>query len=240
MTVDTACSSALTAIHLASQSLRSGECELALAGGINLILTPEVSIGMSALRALSPDGRSKAFDASADGFGRGEACGIVVLKRLSTALAARDHILAVIRGSAMNHDGASGGLMVPNGLAQQSLLREALGRAGIKPADVDYVDAHGTGTALGDPIELEALAAVMGEGRPADRPLVVGSVKTNIGHPEAASGVIGVIKVALALMNEEIPPHLHLRQPSLHILGSVAGHLPTESSLAGGDREAHR
>jgi acyl transferase domain-containing protein/acyl carrier protein len=217
MTVDTACSSALTSIHLASQSLRAGECDVALAGGINLILTPEVTIGMSALRALSPDGRSKAFDASADGFGRGEACGVIVLKRLSDAMASHDRILAVIRGSAINHDGASGGLMVPNGTAQETLLRQALVRAGVRPADVEYVDAHGTGTALGDPIELEALSAVMGEGRPADRPLVVGSVKTNVGHPEAASGVVGVIKVALAFQYEVIPPHLHFRQPSPHI-----------------------
>jgi acyl transferase domain-containing protein len=217
LAVDTACSSSLAAIHLACLSLRAGECDMALAGGVNLILTPDITIGMSALHALSSDGRCKAFDASGDGFGRGEGCGIVVLKRLSQAVAARDNIIAVIRASGMNHDGPSSGLMVPNGRAQEALLRDVLTRAAIKPADVDYIEAHGTGTELGDPIEMEALGAVFSEGRPADRPLQVGSVKTNVGHLEAAAGVSGLLKVALALQHTEIPPHLHLTRPSPHI-----------------------
>jgi acyl transferase domain-containing protein/acyl carrier protein len=217
LAVDTACSSSLAAIHLACLSLRAGECDMALAGGVNLILTPDITIGMSALRALSSDGRCKAFDASGDGFGRGEGCGMVVLKRLSQAVAARDNIIAVIRASGMNHDGPSSGLMVPNGRAQEALLRDVLARAAIQPADVDYIEAHGTGTELGDPIEMEALAAVFAEGRPADRPLQVGSVKTNVGHLEAAAGVSGLLKVALALQHSEIPPHLHLSRPSPHI-----------------------
>ncbi|MBI1357393.1 MAG: SDR family NAD(P)-dependent oxidoreductase [Acidobacteria bacterium] len=217
MNIDTACASALTAVHLACQSLRSRECDLALAGGINLILTPEVAVGMSALRALSPDGRCKAFDAAADGFGRGEGCAMVTLKRLSDAVAAGDPILAVILGSSINHDGPSGGLMVPNGLAQEALLRDALARAAVQPQEVQYIEAHGTGTALGDPIELEALQAALGAGRTPENPLLVGSVKTNIGHLEAASGVAGLLKVALALDRREIPPHLHFATPSPHI-----------------------
>jgi len=210
--LDTACSSSLTAIHLACQSLRLGESELALAGGVNALLMPETFSIFTRWGMLAPDGRCKTFDARADGFVRSEGCGIVVLKRLSDALAAGDRVLALIRGSAINQDGASSGLTVPSGLAQQALLRQALTSAGLSAADVDYVEAHGTGTSLGDPIELEALDAVLNEGRPAERPLVVGSVKTNLGHCESASGVAGLIKVVLAMQHETIPPHLHFQR----------------------------
>jgi acyl transferase domain-containing protein/acyl carrier protein len=209
MAVDTACSSSLVAVHLACQSLRTGESRLALAGGVNVILTPDPFVIFSRWGMMAPDGRCKTFDARADGFVRSEGCGIVALKRLSDAQADGDEILAVIRGSAVNQDGASSGLTVPNGLAQQAVIRQALQVAGVEPADVDYVEAHGTGTALGDPIELEALDAVLGASRPADRPLVVGSVKTNLGHLESASGVAGLMKVVLALQHGAIPPHLH-------------------------------
>lgn len=210
MAMDTACSSSLVAIHLACQSLRSGESNLALAGGVNLILSPELTITMCKFKALSADGRCKTFDETADGFGQGEGCGIVVLKRLSDAITDGDNIVAVIRGSAVNHDGPSGGLTVPNGSAQQAVLRDALANAGVQPAQVSYVEAHGTGTSLGDPIEVRALGAVFGEGRSPDERLVVGSVKTNIGHLDSAAGVAGLIKVALALRHEEIPASLHL------------------------------
>ncbi len=217
MAVDTACSSSLVAVHLACQSLRSGEARMALAGGVNAILTPHGTIATSKARMLARDGRCKTFDAAADGIVRGEGCGVVVLKRLSDALAEGDRVLALVRGSAVNQDGASGGLTVPNGLAQQSLLREALARSGVRPAEVDYVEAHGTGTGLGDPIEVRALAAVLGLGRDPDRPLKIGSVKTNLGHLEPASGVVGLIKTVLALQHQEIPPHLHLKNPTPHV-----------------------
>ncbi|KWB39655.1 non-ribosomal peptide synthetase [Burkholderia ubonensis] len=212
MAIDTACSSSLTAIHTASQNLRTGECDLAIAGGVNLILSPDNSIAVSRTRALAPDGRCKTFDAAADGFVRSEGCGALVLKRLSDALAAGDRVLAVLRGSAVNHDGASSGFTAPNGRAQEEVIRKALG--GIPAASVDYVEAHGTGTALGDPIEVQALATVFGADRDAGRPLRVGSVKTNIGHTESAAGIAGVIKVVLSLNHERIPAHLHFRQPS--------------------------
>ena len=215
MAIDTACSSSLVAVHLACQSLHAGESDLALAGGVQLILSPEVSIFLSRAKALSPDGRCKTFDAAADGYGRGEGCGMVVLKRLSDAIADGDKILALIRGSMVNHNGASSGLTVPNGQAQQTLIRQALKNAQVKPAEVSYVEAHGTGTALGDPIEVKALGAVLGEGRTS--PLMIGSVKTNIGHLEAAAGIAGLIKVVLSFQHEEIPPHLHFKQPSPHI-----------------------
>ena len=210
--VDTACSSSLTAIHLACQSLRNGECDLALAGGVNVVLLPDAAVLFSKWGMLAPDGRCKTFDAAADGFVRAEGCGVLALKRLSVARAAGDRILALIRGSAVSQDGASSGLTVPNGPAQQMVIRAALERAGVNPTDVDYVEAHGTGTPLGDPIEVEALAAVMDPGRPADRPLLIGSIKTNLGHTEAASGVAGLIKVVQALRHEALPPHLHLKE----------------------------
>ncbi|AUX31976.1 MULTISPECIES: type I polyketide synthase [Sorangium] len=217
MALDTACSSSLVAIHLACQSLRNGECRVALAGGVNLILSPRPNIVLSHLRALAPDGRSKAFDASADGYGRGEGCGVLVLKRLSDALRDGDPIVALIRGSAVNHDGPSGGLTVPNGVAQRALIRRALEASGVEASQVSYVEAHGTGTSLGDPIELNALGEVFGAGRSAERPLWVGAVKANIGHLEAAAGVAGVLKVALAMQHGELPEQPHLRQPSPHV-----------------------
>jgi acyl transferase domain-containing protein/acyl carrier protein len=217
VSVDTACSSSLTALHLACQSLRNRESDLALAGGVNVVLLPEAGVLFSKWGMLAPDGRCKTFDASADGFVRSEGCGVLALKRLSDAQAAGDRVLALIRGSAVNSDGASSGLTVPNGPAQQMVIRAALARALVSPSDVDYVEAHGTGTPLGDPIEVEALAAVMDPGRAAERPLLIGSVKTNIGHAEAASGVAGVIKVVLALQHEEIPPHLHFKEPNPRI-----------------------
>ncbi len=228
LAVDTACSSSLTAVHLAAQSLRSGECRLALAGGVNLILLPAVHVNFCQAGMLAADGRCKTFDAAADGYVRGEGCGIVVLKRLADAVADGDRIAAVIRSSALNQDGRSGGLTAPSGPAQEAVLRAALQGAGLEPADVDYVEAHGTGTWLGDPIEIEALGQVFGQGRPPGRPLRLGSVKTNVGHLEAAAGVAGLIKVVLSLCHEEIPPHLHLRQLNPHVdWSSLAFEVPT-------------
>ncbi|MFE0594094.1 type I polyketide synthase, partial [Micromonospora echinospora] len=217
MAVTTACSSSLVALHLATRSLRAGETDLALVGGVNAMLAPDAFVTLSKMKALAVDGRCKTFDASADGYGRGEGCGVVVLKRLWDAQRDGDRVLAVVRGTAVNHDGPSGGLTVPNGLAQQALIRAALADAGVEPGDVDYVEAHGTGTSLGDPIEVRALASVLGKGRSADRPLLVGSVKTNIGHLEAAAGVAGLIKLVLALRHEQMPSHLHFRTPNPHI-----------------------
>ncbi|MBD2158900.1 type I polyketide synthase [Leptolyngbya sp. FACHB-16] len=217
MAIDTACSSSLVAVHLACQSLRAGECAMALAAGVHLILTPEVTVGQCNMRVLSPDGRCKTFDASADGFGQGEGCGVIVLKRLSDAIAHGDNVLALIRGSAVNHDGPSSGLTVPNGTAQQELIRQALKSSRVKPAQVRYVETHGTGTVLGDPIEVRALSAVLGEGRSPNNPLIIGSVKTNIGHLDAAAGISGLIKVVLALQHQEVPPHLHFKQPNPNI-----------------------
>ncbi|HTN88850.1 MAG TPA: type I polyketide synthase, partial [Sorangium sp.] len=211
LSVDTACSSSLVALHLACQSLRSRECEIALAGGVNLILSPRPSFWLSRLSALSPDGRCRTFDAAANGFVRGEGCGVVVLKRLSDALAGGDPILAVIRASAVNQDGSSTGLTAPNVLSQQALIREALAAARLSPAAIGYVEAHGTGTPLGDPIETEALRETYGEPRPGGAPCFLGSVKTNMGHLEAAAGVAGLIKAVLALRHEAIPKHLHFK-----------------------------
>ncbi|MEO1399840.1 MAG: type I polyketide synthase [Cyanobacteria bacterium J06635_1] len=217
MAIDTACSSSLVAIHLACQSLRNGECTQALAGGVNVILAPENTVALSKARMMSPDGRCKTFDASADGFVRGEGCGVLVLKRLSQAEADGDHILAVIRGSAVNQDGASSGFTVPNRAAQETLLQDALAMAKVEPAAVDYLEAHGTGTSLGDPIEVKACAAVLGQGRAAEQPILLGSVKTNIGHLESAAGVAGVIKVVLSLQQQQLPAHLHFQAPNPYI-----------------------
>ena len=217
MAIDTACSSSLVAIHLACQSLRSRECRMALAGGANLVLVPEVTVNCCRAKMLAPDGRCKTFDAAADGYVRGEGCGIIVLKRLSDATADGDRILALIRGSAVNQDGRSGGFTAPNELAQRAVIRAALASAGVAPADVSYVEAHGTGTSLGDPIEIHAIAAALSDGRSPDRPLTVGSVKTNVGHLEAAAGVTGLLKVVLALQHEQVPPHLHFRAMNPHI-----------------------
>jgi acyl transferase domain-containing protein/acyl carrier protein len=215
--VDTACSSSLVAIHQACQALRLGECDLALAGGANALLTPATMITFSHAHMLAPDGRCKTFDAAADGYVRGEGCGVIVIKRLEDAIRDGDRIRAVIRGSAINQDGASGGLTVPNGVAQQRVIADALKRAGVAPSDVGYLEAHGTGTSLGDPIEAQAAGAVFGVGREASRPLLIGSAKTNIGHLEAAAGIAGVIKVILSLEHETLPKHLHFQNPSPHI-----------------------
>jgi thioester reductase-like protein len=223
MAVDTACSSSLTAIHLACQSLHSQESNLALACGVNAILSPLGAIALCKARMLAPDGRCKTFDASADGYVRGEGCGVAVLKRLSDALRDGDPIYAVIRGSAVNQDGPSGGLTVPNGPAQEAVIQRALASAGVQPAQVGYIEAHGTGTPLGDPIEVRALARVLGEGR--SEPLRIGSVKTNIGHLESAAGMAGFIKLVLSLQRGEIPPHLHLKELNPHI---AAGAFPIE------------
>ncbi|WP_099037849.1 type I polyketide synthase [Mycobacterium neglectum] len=217
ITVDTACSSSLVAIHQACQALRLGECDLALAGGANVLLSPQTMITFSRAHMLAPDGRCKTFDEAADGYVRGEGCGVIVVKRLEHAIRDGDRIRAVIRGSAINQDGASGGLTVPNGVAQQKVITEALHRAGIAAGDIGYLEAHGTGTSLGDPIEVQAAAAALGNGRDARQPLLIGSVKTNIGHLEAAAGIAGVIKVILSLEHQELPKHLNFTKPSPHI-----------------------
>ncbi|MBI5785600.1 MAG: SDR family NAD(P)-dependent oxidoreductase [Rhodocyclales bacterium] len=214
MAIDTACSSSLVAIHTACQSLRDGECNLALTGGVNAILSPDPFVLFSKWGMLSRDGKCKTFDASANGFVRGEGCGVIVLERLSDAIANGRRILAVIPGSAINQDGRSSGLTVPNGLAQQEVVRHALSAARLKPTDVSYVEAHGTATSLGDPIEVEALAAAYGEGRGLDQPFEVGSVKSNIGHLEAASGVVSIIKLVKALQHRQIPASLHVKSLS--------------------------
>lgn len=217
MAVDTACSSSLVAVHLACQSLRSGESTMALAGGVTLIAEPTSTVAMSKLGAMSPDGRSKAFDAAANGYVRGEGAGVIVLKRLSQAIASGDRIYAVIRGSAVNNDGFSNGLTAPNPRAQERLLRDAYQQAGIAPHQVQYVEAHGTGTPLGDPIEAKALGAILGANRAPGHACRVGSVKTNIGHTEAAAGIAGLIKVLLAMKYEELPPSLHFNRPNPQI-----------------------
>lgn len=209
LAVDTACSSSLVAIHLAVQSLRNGESDLAIAGGVNLILSPEMNIDFSKARMMAPDGRCKTFDAAADGYVRGEGCAMIVLKRMRDCTPA-DRVLAVVRGSAVNQDGRSGGLTAPNGPSQEAVIRGALESAGVTAGQIAFVEAHGTGTALGDPIEVQALGAALGRGRDTARPVAIGSIKTNVGHLEAAAGIAGVLKVVLMLRHREIPPHLHL------------------------------
>lgn len=229
LAVDTACSSSLTALHLACKSLRDRECDLALAGGVNAILSPKGHVVTCKARMQSPTGRCRTFDARADGMVRGEGCGVLVLKRLSDALRSGDPIDAVLRGTAVNQDGASGGLTVPSKDAQRAVMAEALAGASVAPADIDYVEAHGTGTPLGDPIELRALAEVFAAARPAQRPLLVGSVKTNLGHLESASGVAGVIKAVLALQHRQVPAHLHLDTPTPHFAwGDAPLRIPTQ------------
>jgi acyl transferase domain-containing protein/SAM-dependent methyltransferase/acyl carrier protein len=214
LAVDTACSSSLVAVHLAVQSLRARESNMALAAGVNLLLTPAVTAALSRMRMLAADGRCKPFDSRADGFVRGEGCGVVVLKRLSDAVADRDPILAVIAGSAVTQDGATNGLTAPSGLAQQEVVRRALADARTDPSAIGFVETHGTGTALGDPIEVEALAAVLGTG---DSPCLLGSVKSNIGHLEGAAGIAGLIKAVLALQHATVPPNLHFRALNPHL-----------------------
>ena len=213
--VDTACSSSLVAVHQACVSLRTGESDMALAAGVNLLLAPAVTVAFGRAGALAPDGRCKAFSADADGIGRAEGCAVAVLKRLPDALRDGDRVLAVIRATAVNSDGRSNGLMAPNPQAQRALLEAAYGRAGIDPATVDLVEAHGTGTPLGDPIEAGALAAVLGRGRDLDQPLLLGSAKSNLGHLESAAGIAGLVKTVLALHHDRIPPSLHCDTPAL-------------------------
>ena len=217
LAVDTACSSSLVSLHLAVASLLRGECQLALAGGVNILLSPEGYIALSKAKALSPEGRCRSFDNSANGYGRGEGCGLVVLKRLSQALQDGDRIYSLIKGVAVNHDGRSNGLTAPNGPAQCQVIQSALHNATLTPDAIDYIEAHGTGTILGDPIEVNALNTVFGKTRTKDNPLWIGSVKTNIGHTEAAAGIASVIKVALSLQHQQIPPSLHVSTLNQHI-----------------------
>ncbi len=226
--IDTACSSSLVATHLACQSLRNKESDLALAGGAGIILSPELTITFSQAQMMGPGGRCRTFDAGADGYVRGEGIGIIVLKRLSDAKRDKDHILSIIRGSAVNQDGKSNGITAPNSLAQQKVIRQAMKNAGVKPEDIDYVEAHGTGTILGDPIEVQALGMVM-KNRPLENKCYLGSVKTNIGHLEAAAGVAGIIKTILTLKNRQIPPHLHFKKINPHIaIDEMPFAIPTE------------
>jgi acyl transferase domain-containing protein/acyl carrier protein len=229
LAIETSCSSSLVAIHLACRSLQNAESDLCLVGAVSLMLSPQQTIIYSQARMMALDGRCKTFDASADGYVRGEGCGIVVLKRLSDAIRDGDRIQAVIRGSAINQDGLSNGLTAPNGPSQQAVIRQALENAGVEPAQISYVEAHGTGTSLGDPIEVRSLKAVLAEGRSTDQPCLIGSVKTNIGHLEAAAGMASLLKVVLALQHKEIPAHLHLKQLNPYIsLSGTSFAIPTE------------
>lgn len=217
LSLDTACSSSLTALHLACGALRAGECELALAGGVQVMAAPDTFMLLSRMRAVAPDGRSKTFSDFADGYGRGEGAIVVALERLSDARAKDRRVLALVRGSAINHDGPSSSITAPNGTSQQKVIRAALADARLQPSEVDVVECHGTGTALGDPIEVQALAAVYGEGRAPDEPLLIGAIKTNIGHLESAAGLAGVVKVIAAMRHGMLPATLHTQPRNRHL-----------------------
>ena len=228
LAIDTACSSSLVAVDSACRSLRTRQCDLALAGGTNALLIPDTFVTTCKARMLAVDGRCKTFDAAANGYARAEGSGIVVLKRLADAQADGDRVLAVILGSAVNQDGKSSGLTVPNRHAQEAVIRQALEFAGVSPCEIQYVEAHGTGTPLGDPIEVRALANVLGQGRSLENPFYLASVKTNIGHLESAAGIAGLIKVVLALCHRQIPPHLNLHNPTPHVQwNEIPVHVPT-------------
>ena len=228
LAIDTACSSSLVAVHLASQSLKNGECDRAIVGGVNLMLSPELTETFSLAGMMATDGRCKTFDADADGYVRGEGCGVVILKRLDDAIADGDNILAVIKGSATNQDGRSNGLTAPNGLSQQEVIRQALANAGVSPEEISYIESHGTGTSLGDPIEVNSLKAVL-RSHDLDHTCYLGSVKTNIGHLEAAAGIAGLIKTVLCLQNQAIPPNLHFKKLNPHIdLENTGIAIPTQ------------
>ena len=216
--IDTACSSSLVAMHQGVQALRNGEADVVVAGGVNALITPAVTLGFDEIGAvLAPDGRIKSFSSDADGYTRSEGAGMLVLKRVDDARRDGDQILAVIAGSAVNHDGRSNGLIAPNQDAQAEVLRRAYKDAGIDPRNVDYIEAHGTGTVLGDPIEAEALGRVVGRGRPADQPVLLGAVKTNVGHMESAAGAASMAKVVLALQHDKLPPSINFAGPSPYI-----------------------
>ncbi|ETR73947.1 MAG: hypothetical protein OMM_00565 [Candidatus Magnetoglobus multicellularis str. Araruama] len=216
LTIDTACSSSLVALNLASQAIQNNISDMALVGGVNLILRPEPFIAFCKINALAPDGKCKTFDASADGYSRGEGCGVVVLKRLSSAIEDNDPILAIIKGCSINQDGTSSSLTAPNAISQKMVIQQAYKNASINIDDVDYIELHGTGTRLGDPIEARALGMTF-EHRKNPQKVIVGSVKTNFGHLEAAAGMAGLIKTILAIHHQQIPPSLHFKNPSPHI-----------------------
>ena len=218
MAIDTACSSSLVAVHEGVKALRAGEADVVIAGGVNALITPLVTVGFDEVGGvLAPDGRIKSFSQDADGYARSEGGGMLVLKRVADARRDGDEILAVIAGSAVNHDGRSNGLLAPNPDAQAEVLRKAYKDAGIDPRDVDYIEAHGTGTILGDPIEADALGRVVGRGRPADRPALLGAVKSNVGHLESAAGAASLAKIALALQHDKMPPSINYTGPNPYI-----------------------